>query len=143
MPNYKIYYQSPIGWLEIIAIDKNIIAINFVKQKKAAVRVNSLLKKCCQQLTEYFQGRRQKFNINFQIQGTNFQQKVWQNLLRVPYSSIMAYQDLATAIGQFKAGRAVGQAVNKNKLPIIIPSHQVIGSNGQLIGYAGGLWRKK
>ena len=108
---YKSYYKSPIGWLEIIADDKNILAINFVKRRKVD-KSNALSKKCVVQLRQYFAGQRKKF-------------------------------DLAAMGGKSTAARSVGMAAHKNKIPIIIPCHRVLGSRGQLVGYAGGLWRKK
>ncbi len=92
------------------------------------------------QLNEYFSGKRQQFeNIKLNIQGTDYQKKVWAQLLKIPYGERWTYKDVAVAIGNAKASRAVGMANGKNKIPIIIPCHRVIGSNGKLTGFAHGL----
>ncbi|SDK69507.1 methylated-DNA--[protein]-cysteine S-methyltransferase [Natronincola ferrireducens] len=96
-----------------------------------------------QQITEYFQGTRRQFDLSLDIMGTSFQRRVWEALLTIPYGKVVAYKDIAIEIGNAKAGRAVGLANKKNKIPIIIPCHRVIGVNGSLVGYDGGLDLKK
>ena len=91
---------------------------------------------------EYFNGERREFNLPIFIEGTDFQKKVWNALVNIPYGKTCSYKDIAIAIGNEKAVRAVGHANNKNKLPIVIPCHRVIGINGKLVGYAGGIDRK-
>ena len=98
-----------------------------------------LLKKAKKQLEEYFEGKRKKFDLALRLNGTSFQNKVWKALLNIPYAKTCSYKDIAKNIGNENASRAVGNANNKNPLPIFIPCHRVIGSNGKLIGYAGGL----
>jgi methylated-DNA-[protein]-cysteine S-methyltransferase len=139
---YRIYFKSPIGFLEIIADDKNILAINFKKQAKNN-NSNALSKRCVVELKEYFSGTRKKFTVPIRLSGTPWQQKVWLALSQVPYGATISYVDLAAMAGKPKAARAVGGAVNKNPIPIIIPCHRVVGSSGKLVGYEGGLWRKK
>lgn len=95
------------------------------------------------QLTEFLDGQRKTFNLKIALKGTTFQKKVWLELLKIPYGKTVSYQDIAVAIGNPKACRAVGMANNKNPIPIFIPCHRVIGKNGCLIGYAGGLDLKK
>ena len=95
------------------------------------------------QLQEYFEGKRKQFTIRLNPQGTNFQKKVWQKLLEIPFGTTISYQQLSNQLGDSKAIRAVANANSKNPLWIIIPCHRVIGSDGSLTGYAGGLWRKK
>ena len=138
----RIYFKSPIGFLEIIADDKNILAINFKKQAKNN-NSNALSKRCVVELKEYFSGTRKKFTVPIRLSGTPWQQKVWLALSQVPYGATISYVDLAAMAGKPKAARAVGGAVNKNPIPIIIPCHRVVGSSGKLVGYEGGLWRKK
>ena len=138
----QAYLKSPMGVLEIVADDKNILAVNFVKTSKQE-KNNALTKQCVVQLKEYFAGRRKIFDLPIKLSGTVWQQAVYLVLSKVPYASIISYADLATMVANSGAARAVGGAVNKNPLTIIIPCHRVLGSKGQLVGYAGGLWRKK
>ena len=139
---YQTYYKSPIGILEIVADDKALLLINFVKKAKPS-KVNAITKKCGMQLKEYFAGKRKSFDIPIKITGSPWQVRTCFELSRVPYGAIISYQDLAAMGGKPSAARSVGMAAHKNKIPIIIPCHRVVGSRGQLVGYAGGLWRKK
>jgi O-6-methylguanine DNA methyltransferase len=139
----KAYYKSPLGWIEIIADNKYLLSASFVKSKKTQNSSSIIIKKILKQLDEYFQHKRQKFDIAIKLDGTVWQNLVWQELVKIPHGSIISYQDLANMVGQPKAARAIGSAVNKNKIGVIIPCHRVIGSNGKLVGYEGGLWRKK
>lgn len=95
------------------------------------------------QLCEYFEGKRKLFNFAYTLVGTDFQKKVWQALVTIPYGETRTYKDIAKQIGNEKASRAVGLANNKNPITIAVPCHRVIGSNGRLVGYAGGLEMKK
>ncbi|MEB6548361.1 methylated-DNA--[protein]-cysteine S-methyltransferase [Heyndrickxia sporothermodurans] len=143
----KTYYQSPIGVLEITGTDKAIRSILFCEEE---TEVNSLpndtptvLKDCYHQLDEYFAGKRRDFTIPYEYEGTDFQKSVWNALTKISYGNTCSYKDIALSIGNEKAVRAVGTANGKNKLSIIIPCHRIIGANGTLTGYAGGLWRKE
>lgn len=138
---YRAYLKSIIGNLEIVADDKNILAINFVKNIKKS-KDNTLTKQCVIELREYFKGQRQVFDVPIKLSGTIWQQKVLLHLSKIPYAGIISYGDLAAMAGNSQAARAVGGAVNQNKIPIIIPCHRVIGASGQLVGYAGGLAKK-
>ena len=102
-----------------------------------------VLAECYNQLDEYFKGKRHEFTFPYQLEGTSFQKMVWNALNEIPYSKTWSYKEIALSIGNEKAVRAVGSANGKNKLSIVIPCHRVIGSNGTLTGYAGGLWRKE
>ena len=102
-----------------------------------------LLKKAVKQLDEYFAGRRKEFNLPLSMKGTAFQKKVWAALQEIPYGETRSYGDIAKAIGKPKAARAVGMANNRNPVSIIVPCHRVIGSNGSLVGYGGGLKAKE
>jgi methylated-DNA-[protein]-cysteine S-methyltransferase len=95
------------------------------------------------QLEEYFEGRRTSFDLPLDLAGTGFQRAVWAELLRVPFGRTISYRDLSIRIGNVKAIRAVGHANGQNPLPILVPCHRVIGADGSLTGYGGGLWRKK
>lgn len=143
----KIYYQSPIGLVEITGTDKAIRSILFCEEE---TKINSLqddtptvLKDCYHQLDEYFKGKRKDFTIPYEYEGTDFQKSVWNALTKIFYGNTCSYKDIALSIGNEKAVRAVGTANGRNKLSIIIPCHRIIGANGTLTGYAGGLWRKE
>ena len=138
-----IYLDSPLGLLEICSIDERITAVNFVASAKEEVISLAIVRKCALQLEEYFSGRRRDFDLPLQLSGTEFQRKVWGQLRLIPFGETISYLTLAKEIGDPKTSRAVGMANGKNPISIIIPCHRVIGTNGKLIGYAGGLWRKK
>ncbi len=137
------YYASPIGLIEIGATADALTALYFVEETRQPIESTTFLQKAQQQLTEYFAHSRQHFDLPLLFQGTEFQQRVWQQLLTVPYSKTVSYQTIANALGNPKAVRAVGAANGQNPISIIAPCHRIIGSNGRLIGYGGGLWRKE
>ncbi|WP_107839137.1 methylated-DNA--[protein]-cysteine S-methyltransferase [Metasolibacillus meyeri] len=141
---YKLYYESPLGTIEIMGTEKAIVSILFVEQENTLqVEVPQILTDCYNQLNEYFKGIRQEFTFSYQFEGTDFQKTVWQALTEIPYAETVSYKDIALTIANEKAVRAVGSANGKNKLSIVVPCHRIIGSNGKLTGYAGGLWRKE
>ena len=143
---YKIY-DFEIGKLAICEENGKIVLVNVVKTKEDIEEIaknsiqkeTSLIKNTKQQLDEYFAGKRKKFDIPIKLDGTDFQIKVWKELLKIPYGETCSYLDIAKCIGNPKASRAVGMANNKNKIIIIVPCHRVIGSNKKLVGYACGL----
>ena len=143
---YKIY-DFEIGKLAICEDNGKIVLVNVVKTKEdieemaknSIQKETSLIKNTKQQLDEYFAGKRKKFDIPIKLDGTDFQIKVWKELLKIPYGETCSYLDIAKCIGNPKASRAVGMANNKNKIIIIVPCHRVIGSNKKLVGYACGL----
>lgn len=147
------YYQSPVGVLEIRSDEDAINAILFINSWKGSSLDESLLQferpstgvisKCLQQLDEYFAGKRREFSFPIQQSGTVFQQTVWNELCNIPYGVTISYLTLSKRIGNVKAIRAVGTANGNNNISIVVPCHRVIGSNGDLIGYGGDLWRKK
>ncbi|KHD35208.1 cysteine methyltransferase [Clostridium acetobutylicum] len=141
--NECAYYKSPIGNLEIKALDEKVSEINFVEAMGEENFQSDVLKAALLQIDEYFRGKRKQFHLRLFIDGTEFQKKVWNELTRISYGEVVSYGEVAKAIGNKNASRAVGGANNKNKIPIIIPCHRVIGSDGRLIGYDGGIWRKK
>jgi len=142
--NFSAYYHSPIGTIEIAGTEKGITGLAFVRPKRIkASPVPSCLIDALVQVDEYFQGKRQEFSLNLILGGTEFQKKVWRELLKIPSGQTASYKDVAVAIRREQAVRAVGNANGLNKISIIIPCHRVIGSNGTLVGYGGGLWRKK
>jgi len=137
------YYNSPIGILEIIASEDAIISAMFVEEIGESSGETEILKEAIKQFYEYFNGTRKDFNIKYEIRGTEFQKKVWQVLVEIPYGVTLSYKELANKIGNEKASRAVGKANSKNIISIIIPCHRVIGADKSLTGYSGGLHRKR
>jgi len=144
MKKYKTFYDSKVGILEIESTEKAITKVNFSHKKKikSDSKLPPIVKKCRKQLGEYFKGKRQNFSLELQLEGTEFQKKVWEQLQRIPFGETASYKDVAVAIGNEKAVRAVGGANGMNNIAIIIPCHRVIGADGDLVGFGGGLWRK-
>jgi len=143
MRNYYSY-QTVIDRILIVEEDENIVEIAFGKQKTSGTeKETALIKKAIKQLNEYFDGKRQTFDFATNAKGTEFQKRVWLALQNIPYGELYSYKQIAEIIGNPKASRAVGMANNKNSLPIVIPCHRVVGSNGKLVGYAYGLDMKK
>jgi methylated-DNA-[protein]-cysteine S-methyltransferase len=150
---YTTYYESPLGWLEIKADDEAVHAILFVNAWKGPKLDGADIKNsttqtipiqhCVAQLQEYFEGKRKTFDFPFSQEGTDFQLKVWNALLDIPFAKTISYLELSKRIGDTKAIRTVGTTNGKNQLSIVVPCHRVVGSNGTLVGYGGDLWRKK
>lgn len=137
------YFASPIGLIEIGGTDTALTSLYFVETPRRGISSSPLLDSAARQLDEYFRHQRQDFDLPFDLHGTDFQRRVWQQLLSVGYGTTIAYLDIANALGNPKAIRAVGAANGQNPISIIVPCHRIIGSNGKLIGYGGGLWRKE
>lgn len=147
------YYKSPIGTLSIKSDGDSISEIlfanswkgNIVNEDEVSYEIpkSRILKKCIKQLDQYFSGKRKIFDIRLNFSGTDFQQQVWNELLNIPYGKHISYMTLSKKIYNVKAIRAVGTANGSNKICIVVPCHRVIGSNGELVGYGGELWRKK
>ncbi len=147
MGECKIIYHSPIGPLEIVGTEMYIIQINFLDTEGEVVEKEQgdlppVIMDCIAQLEAYFRGERREFSLPLEPKGTAFQHAVWRQLLAIPYGRTVSYLDIARQLNNEKAIRAVGAANGQNPIVIIIPCHRVIGSNGQLTGYGGGLWRK-
>lgn len=140
MINY-FCYDTEIGRIKISEKDEKIIGLVFSDYKKEneIEKETELIKKAYTQLEEYLSGKRTEFDIEIEMIGTEFQKKVWKELLNIPYGETRSYKDIAIAIGNGKACRAVGNANNKNPIAIIVPCHRVVGSNGSMTGYAGEL----
>lgn len=136
---YFCKYQFKNISLYLVATKTHLINIQFTQPQKALLQTTELLSMASTQLNEYFQGKRTVFSLPFKLTGTPFQLAIWKELQNIPYGQTTSYKDIAKKINNPKAYRAVGMANNKNPLPIIIPCHRVIGSNGKLTGYAGGL----
>ncbi len=144
---YYTYYQSPVGMLKMGGTDSYICELTFVDKQEQANQgtqgMNDLMHQCTEQLIEFFSGKRRSFNIPVYQEGTAFQQRVWAELLNIPFGKTISYMDLAKKLGDVKAIRAAASTNGKNNIAIIVPCHRVIGSDRSLTGYAGGLPRKK
>lgn len=140
----KAYLESPVGMLEITGSHGVIFSVNFLEdQHHITSKTPPSLKACVNQLNEYFSGKRKIFDLQLQPNGTSFQRHVWDELLKIPFGKTISYLQLAHQLGDEKKIRAAASANGKNPIAIIIPCHRVIGSNAELVGYAGGLWRKQ
>ncbi|MFD1437931.1 methylated-DNA--[protein]-cysteine S-methyltransferase [Acinetobacter sp. ANC 4282] len=141
---------SPVGTLKLVAHETALVAVLWENENPKRVRLAELIEQTHhpilletqKQLTEYFAGKRQQFDLPLDFEGTEFQQKVWQALLTIPFGETRSYRDVAEQIGNVKAVRAVGAANGKNPISIIAPCHRVVGTNGKLVGFAGGLDNK-
>ncbi|NOQ25851.1 MAG: methylated-DNA--[protein]-cysteine S-methyltransferase [Bacteroidales bacterium] len=140
---FEAYYKSPIGNLRIISNERDIIKIEFSDEYFKMKMIPIQIQNCISQLDEYFNGERQKFTVGINPAGTEFQSKVWNLLLKIPFGKTISYLDQSKQFGDEKAIRAIASANGKNPIPIIIPCHRVIGNNGKLTGYAGGLLKKQ
>ncbi len=143
----KFYdYEFPIGKIRIEEMDGKICAITSELEVDVAdgIREESpILQEARVQLEEYFAGGRKEFTLPLQLDGTAFQVSVWKALLQIPYGEVRSYGEIAKAVGNPKASRAVGMANHKNPIMVVVPCHRVIGANGALVGYAGGLEKKQ
>lgn len=149
----KLFYkqmESPVGKLKLVASPNALVAVLWEQERPNRVRLGTpklnpehpVLLEAERQLTEYFSLKRSQFDLPLEPNGSNFQKKVWQALSQIPFGQTRSYLDLANAIGSSKASRAVGAANGKNPLSIIVPCHRVVGSDGSLTGFAGGLQAK-
>jgi methylated-DNA-[protein]-cysteine S-methyltransferase len=137
------YWTSPVGLIEVQCTEGGLRASNFVDDRRFEENGNAHNAVTMNQLEEYFSGRRRVFDLVYDIEGTAFQKRVWAELLKIPFGKTCSYMDIAKRLGDPKTIRAVGLANGQNKIGIIFPCHRVIGSDGSLVGYAGGLSRKK
>lgn len=139
------YYRSPVGLIKIGGREHFISEVSFVDREDQLIPASHhpLLHHCVEQLIEYFNGQRRTFDVPVHQQGTTFQNKVWNELLNIHFGKTISYMDLAKRLGDTKAIRAAAGSNAKNKICIIVPCHRVVGSNQSLVGYVGGLWRKK
>jgi len=142
---HTVFTQSPIGVIEIVGNSEGVSSILFKDDDSLAISENipKELNDVVTQLQEYFEGKRSTFNMKISPKGTDFQKRVWNELLNIPFGKTLNYQQIANKLGDPKVIRAAASANGKNPISIIIPCHRVIGSDGSLTGYAGGLHRKK
>jgi len=145
MSIYTYFISSPLGPLEITSSEKEVTGIRFVEHLPEIQnrKVPAVLSQCIQQLEQYFSGDLRSFDLPLKPSGTDFQQKVWEALRKIPPGTSVSYIELAETLGDPKAIRAVAAANGKNPIPIVIPCHRVIGSDGSLVGFAGGLEKKE
>ena len=144
---YYTYYQSPVGKLKMGGTDAYICELTFVDKQEqltpATPDISDVMRQCTDELIEFFNGKRRVFTLPVYQDGTAFQQRVWGELLNIPFGKTISYMDLAKKLGDVKAIRAAASTNGKNNIAIIVPCHRVIGSDRSLTGYAGGLPRKK
>ena len=147
---YIKYVETKLGKIGIVEENSKIVKVIInngnnrnSKDKNVEEKDTKLLLEAKKQLEEYFEGKRKVFDLPLEQKGTEFQKKVWNALKEIPYGETRTYKEVAKMLGNEKASRAVGMANNKNNIPIIVPCHRVIGSNGKLVGYALGLDMKK
>lgn len=138
-----VYIKTPLGIAKIVGDESGISEITVSNEGTISEIIPKIFEKVIHQLNAYFEGKITSFNFKINPKGTEFQQKVWQQLLEIPYGKTVSYLNLSKKLGDVKAIRAVASANGKNPIWIAIPCHRVIGSDGSLTGYAGGLWRKK
>lgn len=142
----KLFYnciETPVGFLKLTSDNNSLLSVSFIDFWDESSKFQpTILKESALQLNEYFKGIRKEFNLNIKPNGTEFQQKVWERVKNIPFGETASYLEIAKQTGSIKNTRAVGMANGKNPIPIIIPCHRIIGTNGKLTGYAGGLKRK-
>ena len=136
-------YETKLGSVTFVEEDGTLLVISTHRTFTATVMETPLIKKAYRQISEYLIGERKSFDLPFKLTGTDFQNRVWKALCDIPYGETRSYKQIAEAIGNPKAVRAVGMANNRNPLLVLIPCHRVIGCNGQLVGYAAGLEKKQ
>lgn len=144
---FHTFYHSPVGLLKISGTEDYITEVTFHDTSQKAEgnkkHLPHMLIQCVEQLIQYFNGQRRQFELPLNQEGTAFQKEVWNELVQIPFGKTISYLELARRIGDTKATRAVANANGKNNIAVIVPCHRVIGSNRELVGYAGGLHRKK
>lgn len=147
-----VYIKTPLGIAKIMGDESGVSVISVSDEGEVCSAsslslgssiIPSILEESVSQLNDYFEGKRTDFTFKLNPSGTEFQQKVWKGLLEIPFGKTMSYLELSKKLGDVKAIRAVASANGKNPLWIVVPCHRVIGTDGSLTGYAGGLWRKK
>jgi methylated-DNA-[protein]-cysteine S-methyltransferase len=138
---YETCIPSPIGKLTLVADDTSLVRVHFGASKKRDT--SKVLTKATRELEEYFAGKRTRFTLPLSFAGTKLQEKVWKALAEIPFGETRSYADIAKRVGSPRAFRAVGNCNNKNPLPIVLPCHRVIGSNGSLTGFGGGIPMKR
>ncbi len=137
------YYKSPVGIIEIEEEKGKIVGLKFTNCAQVVDNSSEVIGKCEEQLSEYFVGKRKEFELEMVLKGTEFQQKVWREVAKIPYGKTVSYREIAQNVGNEKAVRAVGTAIGRNPIVIIVPCHRVIGTDGSMTGYAYGVELKR
>ena len=144
------YYQSPIGTIRITVTDSYVSEVHFMADEELPVSEVSpdadshpLLHQCKEELIEYFAGQRRQFDLPVYQEGSSFQQRVWGELTGIPFGKVISYMEMAVRLGDPKVIRAAASTNGKNQIAIIVPCHRVVGGKGDMVGYAGGIWRKR
>lgn len=137
------YYRSPIGLVEVGGTEEAVTSLCFVDGSRTEYESHPTVSRGIRQVAEYFEGTRRRFDMDTLLSGTEFQEMVWRQVLKVPYGQTASYKEIAKAVGRPKAARAVGAANGRNPISLIIPCHRIIGKSGELTGYGGGLGRKE
>ena len=144
MEDFLAKYFSPIGWITLSGNDEGLISLKFEDtMPDDKPLLTPMADECIRQLDEYFKGKRKSFDFRYQLQGTGFQKKVWDEILKISYGHTSSYLAIAKAVGDKMSVRAVGNANAKNPLALVVPCHRIIGNHGDLVGYGGGIWRKR
>ena len=143
MNKYTGYIEVSAGVIKIVCSEEHVFSVSFSDTAKENDKGSKVLDEALKQMNEYFSGKRKTFDLPLYFEGTEFQKSVWNELRKIPYGITVSYKDIAEGINNEKAVRAVGNANNKNKIMIIVPCHRVIGKNGKLVGFAGGLDKKE
>ena len=140
---YRYSYETVLGSVTFVEEDGALLAISTHHVYEGISQETDSIKEAHQQLAEYLKGERKSFDLPLRMKGTDFQQRVWNALLKIPYGETRSYKQIAEAIGNPKAVRAVGMANNRNPLLIVVPCHRVIGADGKLVGYGAGIEKKE
>ena len=140
---YQFTYETILGSVTFVEENGTLLAVTTHRSYEGICQETPLIKEACRQLSEYLKGERKTFDLPLNPKGTDFQKCVWRALCDIPYGETRTYKQIAEAIGNPKAVRAVGMANNRNPITIIVPCHRVIGANGKLVGYGGGLEMKE
>ena len=140
---FQYSYETKLGSVTFVEEDGTLLVISTHRTFTATVMETPFIKEAYRQFYEYLIGERRSFDLPFKLTGTDFQNRVWKALCEIPYGETRSYKQIAEAIGNPKAVRAVGMANNRNPLLVLVPCHRVIGCNGQLVGYAAGLEKKQ
>ena len=140
---YSSTLSTPIGTLRIFERLDAIIAVSFSDSVELTQLSSQLMQQTCTELLQYFNGSRTSFSVPLALEGSDFQKDVWRALCEIPYGAVRSYKEIAQKVGRPKASRAVGMANHVNRIPILVPCHRVVGSKGELTGYAGGLAIKR
>ena len=143
MNKYTGYIIVSDGVIKIVCSEEYVLSVSFSDTMEENDKGSKVLDEALKQMSEYFSGKRKKFDLPLYFEGTEFQKSVWNELRKIPYGTTVSYKNIAEGINNEKAVRAVGNANNKNKIMIIVPCHRVIGKNGKLVGFAGGLDKKE